>query len=45
LTKALEITGFKNIRRVEFGKEGTDTRLIHEEESRKKWSIVMEAQK
>jgi predicted SAM-dependent methyltransferase len=45
LTKALEITGFTNIRKVEFGKEGTDKRLIKEEEVRRCETLVLEAQK
>jgi len=45
LVYALEITGFVNIRKVEFGKEGTDKRLIKEEEVRRIDTIVLEAQK
>jgi predicted SAM-dependent methyltransferase len=45
LTKALENAGFINIRKVEFGKEGTDKRLIKEEEVRKFETLVLEAQK
>lgn len=45
LSKALEITGFINIRRVEFGKDATDKRLIKEEEVRKHETLVIEAQK
>jgi len=45
LSEALELQGFINIRQVEFGVEGTDTRLIKEEEVRKKQSLVIEAQK
>jgi predicted SAM-dependent methyltransferase len=45
LSKALEISGFINIRKVEFGKEGTDKRLIKEEDIRKIDTLVLEAQK
>ncbi|OFX56509.1 MAG: hypothetical protein A2046_14195 [Bacteroidetes bacterium GWA2_30_7] len=45
LANALEITGFINIRKVEFGKEGTDKRLIKEEEFRRHETLVIEAQK
>jgi predicted SAM-dependent methyltransferase len=45
LTKALEITGFINVRKVEFRQEGTDKRLIKEEEARKHETLVIEAQK
>ena len=45
LSKALEISGFINIRKVEYGKEGTDGRLIKEEEDRRINSLVIEAQK
>lgn len=45
LSKALEITGFMNIRKVEFGKDGTDKRLIKEEEVRRIETLVLEAQK
>ena len=45
LVYALEIIGFINIRKVEFGKEGTDERLIKEEEVRRIDTIVLEAQK
>jgi predicted SAM-dependent methyltransferase len=45
LSKALELTGFINVQRVEFGKEGVDRRLIKEEEVRKVGTLVMEAQK
>jgi len=45
LVYASEITGFINIRKVEFGKEGTDKRLIKEEEFRRIETLVLEAQK
>lgn len=45
LSNALEIFGFINTRRVEFGKEGTDRRLIKEKETRKRGTLVLEAQK
>lgn len=45
LSKALEITGFVNIKKVEYGKEGTDKRLIKEEEVRRVGTLVIEAQK
>jgi predicted SAM-dependent methyltransferase len=45
LSRVLEIAGFINIRRVEFGKEGTDKRLIKEEEVRRIETLVLEAQK
>ncbi|MDD2604608.1 MAG: methyltransferase domain-containing protein [Desulfobacteraceae bacterium] len=45
LSKALELQGFVNIKKVEFGKEGTDHRLIKEKESRKHETLVIEAQK
>lgn len=45
LSKALEMMGFRNIRRVDFGKEGTDKRLIKEEEVRRSETLVIEAQK
>ena len=45
LSIALEITGFINIRKVEFGKDGTDKRLIKEEEGRRHETLVLEAQK
>jgi hypothetical protein len=37
--------GFVNVRKVEFGIEGTDKRLIKEKEVRKHETLVMEAQK
>jgi predicted SAM-dependent methyltransferase len=40
LSKALEITGFINICKVEFGKEGTDQRLIKEKDVRKKERLL-----
>lgn len=45
LSYALKRVGFINIRQVEFGKEGTDKRLIKEEEVRKFETLVLEAQK
>jgi len=45
LSKALQISGFINIRKVEFGNEGTDKRLIKEEEVRRIDTLVLEAQK
>ena len=45
LSKALEISGFVNICKVEFGEEGHDKRLIKEEEVRRNWTLVLEAQK
>lgn len=45
LKDALKNVGFINIKKVEFGKEGNDKRLIKEEEIRRWETIVMEAQK
>jgi len=45
LKKALRDTGFINIRKVLFGIEGADKRLIKEQEVRKFETLVMEAQK
>ena len=45
LTAALEAVGFINIRKVDFGSEGSDSRLIIEEESRRTGTLVMQAQK
>jgi len=45
LIHALESVGFKKIKKVEFGSEGYDKRLIKEEKIRKWETIVMEAQK
>jgi predicted SAM-dependent methyltransferase len=45
LSTALEMQGFINIKKVEFGIEGTDRRLIKEKETRKNWSLAIEAQK
>ncbi len=45
LTHALETIGFINIKKVEFGTEGSDMRLIKEEEARRKWTIIVEGQK
>jgi predicted SAM-dependent methyltransferase len=43
--KALNNIGFVNIKKVKFGEEGTDKRLIKEEVVRKWETIVVEAQK
>ena len=45
LSVALASKGFVNIRKVEFGLEGTDKRLIKEEAVRKNETLVIEAQK
>jgi len=45
LSKALEITGFINIKTVEYGKGGVDKRIIKEEECRREYTLVIEAQK
>jgi predicted SAM-dependent methyltransferase len=45
LTGALAMQGFDNIKEVEFGKTGTDTRLIKEEQVRESETLVMEALK
>jgi len=45
MTKALSTIGFIHIKKVEFGKEGTDKRLIKEENARKWATLVIEAQK
>lgn len=45
LTYALKSIGFVNIRKVNYGIEGSDSRLIKEQESRKEESLIMEAQK
>ncbi len=45
LTSVLKLHGFINIKCVEYGKEGTDSRLIKETETRKFESLAMEAQK
>ena len=45
LTKILTEIGFTNIRKVEFGKDGLDKRLIKEPSGRKQESLVLEAQK
>ena len=42
---ALKRAGFSNIKKVEFGIEGTDNRIIKEEDVRKWETIVVEAQK
>ena len=44
LSQILYNSGFKNIKKVEYGSEGSDKRLIKDPESRKKVSLVMEAQ-
>jgi len=45
LSKVLNEIGFYNIKKVEFGKEGSDKRLIKETEGRRRDSLVVEAQK
>jgi predicted SAM-dependent methyltransferase len=45
LKGALTIVGFENIKEVEFGKTGTDTRLIKEEQVRESETLVVEALK
>lgn len=45
LTIALKAQGFMNIRPIKFGSQGVDKRLIKEEEIRKPFSLVLEAQK
>lgn len=45
LTHALKSVGFINIKKVQFGTEGSDRRLIKEEDARRTWTLVMEAQK
>ncbi|TMM31340.1 methyltransferase domain-containing protein [Polaribacter aestuariivivens] len=45
LTAALNIVGFKNIKKVKFGVEGTNQFLIKEEEYRREETLVIEAQK
>lgn len=45
LTLTLKNTGFIKVKKVEFGIEGTDKRIIKEEEVRKWETIVVEAQK
>lgn len=45
LKKILYQIGFINIKKVDYGKEGSDPRLIKEPETRKLESLVMEAQK
>ncbi len=45
LTYALEYCGFVNIKAVKYGKDGTDKRLIKEEECRRESTLVIEAQK
>ncbi|HRR19648.1 MAG TPA: methyltransferase domain-containing protein [Ignavibacteriales bacterium] len=45
IIKALSNIGFVNSKKVEFGKEGTDKRLIKEEQARKWETLVIEAQK
>ena len=45
LSKTLRAVGFINVKKVEYGIEGHDQRLIKEPESRKFESIVMEAKR
>ena len=45
LTKKLQTIGFINIKRVNFGKEGTDHNLIIEQEVRRWETLVIEVQK
>lgn len=45
LSMTLKNVGFKNVRKVEFGIEGSDKRLIKETEDRRRDSLVVEAQK
>lgn len=45
LTEALSKSGYVNIKKVEFGEEGTDKRLIKEEDVRKWETLMIEAQK
>ncbi len=45
LKKKLQLIGFINVKKVEFGKGGTDKRLIKEEKVRENVTLVMEAQK
>jgi len=45
LTKVLADIGFINVKKVVYGEEGSDRRLIKETESRKNESLVIEAQK
>jgi SAM-dependent methyltransferase len=45
LTKKLQTIGFVNIKRVDFGKEGTDRNLIIEQEIRRWETLVIEVQK
>ena len=45
LTYALGLQGFININQVEFGRDGTDKRLIKEEQARRHETLVIEAQK
>lgn len=45
LAAALKSVGFINVKKVVFGKEATDKRLIKEEEVRRTETLVMEAQK
>ena len=45
LTKCLDDVGFEKITKTEYGKTGTDKRLIIEDDSRKNVSLVIEAMK
>jgi predicted SAM-dependent methyltransferase len=45
LTSALAMQGFVNIKKVEFGKTGSDRRLIKEEKVRENETLVMECSK
>ena len=45
LNNTLKQAGFSNIKKVEFGKEGSDSRIIKEEQAREWETIVIEAQK
>jgi len=45
LTSALKNAGFTNVKKVKYGIEGSDTRLIKEQDVRKDESICFEAQK
>ena len=45
LSAALVMQGFINVKKVEFGVEGSDIRLIKEEEIRNHGTVVIEAQK
>ena len=45
LKKKLEMVGFINVKKVIYGKEGHDKRLIKEEQAREEATLIMEAQK